>query len=56
MMKRGKIEVEEDVMRTSMLDFLRYGGKISISSFKNFVTIMVLSGYVPECPLIGYQT
>ena len=50
------MEVEEDVIHNSVLDFLRYGGKISIASFKNFMTLTVLIGYVPECPIIGSQT
>ena len=56
MMKSGEMEVDEDVIHTSILDFLRYGGERSISSFKKIMTITVLSAYVPECPLIGYQT
>ena len=56
MMKSGKIEVEEEVIRTYMLDFLRYGGKRSISSFKNFMNLTVLSGYLTECTIVGYQT
>ena len=55
-MQSCKIEVEEDVIRTSMLDFLRYGEKIYISSFKKIMILTVLSGNVPGCPLIGYQT
>ena len=35
MAQSGKIEVEEDVIRTSVLDFIRYGDKKSIVSFKN---------------------
>ena len=47
---------QENVIYTSVLDFLRYGGKISIVSLKDFVVLTVSTGYVLECPIIGYQT
>ena len=55
MTQNDKIEVEEEVICTCVLYLLRYGGEISMSSLRNFVTLMVLTGYLPECPIIGSQ-
>ena len=43
---------DEDVVRISVLGSLRYGGKISITSLKNFVNPTVLPSYILECPII----
>ena len=53
----GKREVEDkDIMRISVQDFQRYGGRRFTTSLKNFVTPTALIGYVCECPIMGYQT
>ena len=56
MIQSGKIKSKEDVMCTSVLYFLIYGGKKSIASLKKFVNLMVLTSYIPECTTIGSQT
>ena len=48
--------MEEDVICTSMLYFIIYGGKITTVSLKDFMTLTVLTGYVPKCTIIGPQT
>ena len=55
-MKTDKIELEEDVICTSMVNFLTYRGKIYIPYFQKFLTLTVLSGYVYKYLLIGRQT
>ena len=57
MRQTGKIEVEdEDVSHTAVSISLRYGGRISINPFKNYVAPMELPSYVLECPIINSQT
>ena len=36
--------------------FSKIWREISIASLKYFVTLMVLTGYVTECPITGSQT
>ena len=47
MTQGGKIEVDEVVIHTSVLDFLRCGGKRYILQLGKFETLMVSTGYVP---------
>ena len=46
---------DEDVARASILVSIRCGERRSITSFRNFVTPIVLPGYVSKCTIIGYQ-
>ena len=57
MAQSGKIGVDkEDVVHTSVLVSIRYYGKRSITSTKNFATPTALTGCVPQCPIIDYLT
>ena len=35
------------------IGYIIYGGKISVLALKDFVTIRILTGYVPECTIIS---
>ena len=53
----GEVEVEdEDVVRTCVSVYLRYGRKRYITSFKKIVTSTTLPGYVLECHIVYSQT
>ena len=56
MTQSGKIEVEEDVIRTYVSVYLIYGKKRSIASFQNIVSETALTGYATEFTIIDYQT
>ena len=56
MEKSGKTEIPEGVLHNSALGFLRYGEKRSTVPPKDYVMLMVLTGYISECPIMGFQT
>ena len=54
--KSGKTALTYNVIVTYVLGFLRYGQKIYVVPLKYFVILTVLTGYVPECPIVGFRT